>query len=83
MGKDVLPIVQVVADTEHHADHPGVKHWGCLDPCDVCPADSRKGCTNTGERVRRVSAVDGLVCGAAAVEGQSHAAPAVEELPPP
>ena len=26
MHKDVLPIVQVVADTEHHANHLGVKH---------------------------------------------------------
>jgi len=43
MGKYVLPIIQVVADTEHHANHLGLKHWGCLDPCDFCPADSRKG----------------------------------------
>jgi len=43
MSKDVPPIIQVVADTEHHANHLGVKHGGCLDPCDVCPADSRKG----------------------------------------
>lgn len=44
MGRYCFPVIQVTADTEHHANVWRLRHWGAHLPCDWCPASAAPGC---------------------------------------